>query len=147
MKPARYLTVMVLVALACARKRETNDTVQATPAPPPASSPAPSTPAPTSAPQITSLSPDSVRLAPNRIAQVTIRGSGFLTAAGNTVRIGPIVLRQVPSTGGTTITVVVPERYTANTEAPPRPLADGSYPVTVEHSGRTSNAVQLKVLP
>lgn len=94
-----------------------------------------------------SIAPDSLRLDSSRISEVVLRGSGF-DPSDNTVRVGPITLRQVPARNtGTEIRVVVPARYTTNAEAPPRPLFPGSYAVSVERRGATSNSVMLKVLP
>jgi hypothetical protein len=118
------------------------------PAAPPATTP-PAAPSPsTSGPAISSLVPDSVRLAPNTISDIVIRGSGFASTATNTVRIGPVVLRGVRgNAAGTEIPVTVPTRYSTNQEAPPRPLFPADYPVTVETGGQTSNSKMLKVLP
>ena len=125
-----------------------------TPAPPTAT-PAPPTPAPATAkgaasgaPLVTALVPDSVRLSPNTISEIVVRGTGFASSGTNSVHIGPIVLRSVPGNAtGTEIRLVVPARYTTNAEAPPRPLFPASYAVTVENGGRTSNSVMLKVIP
>lgn len=123
-----------------------------TPAPAPEATtpPAPpATPTPSiAAPVIVALVPDSVRLAPSTISEVTVRGRGFAATGTNTVRIGPITLSSVPANAaGTEIRVTVPNRYTTNAEAPPRPLFPGDYPVTVETGGQTSNSKMLKVLP
>ena len=117
--------------------------------------PASTTPAPTTrggavtgAPVVAALVPDSVRLSPNTISEIVLRGTGFASTGTNTVHIGPIVLRSVPGNAeGTEIRLVVPTRYTTNAEAPPRPLFPASYAVTVETGGRTSNSVMLKVIP
>lgn len=117
--------------------------------------PASTTPAPTTrggavtgAPVVAAVVPDSVRLSPNTISEIVLRGTGFASTGTNTVHIGPIVLRSVPGNAeGTEIRLVVPTRYTTNAEAPPRPLFPASYAVTVETGGRTSNSVMLKVIP
>ena len=117
--------------------------------------PASTTPAPTTrggavtgAPVVAALVPDSVRLSPNTISEIVLRGTGFASTGTNTVHIGPIVLRSVPGNAeGTEIRLVVPTRYTTNAEAPPRPLFPASYAVTVETGGHTSNSVMLKVIP
>lgn len=119
-------------------------------APPTTDSAPAATPATPSAagPVIAALVPDSVRLAPNTISDVVIRGSGFAVTATNTVRVGPIVLRGVKANAaGTELSITVPTRYTTNDEAPPRPLFPADYPVTVETGGQTSNSKTLKVLP
>ena len=117
--------------------------------------PASTTPAPTTrggavtgAPVVAAVVPDSVRLSPNTISEIVLRGTGFASTGTNTVHIGPIVLRSVPGNAeGTEIRLVVPTRYTTNAEAPPRPLFPASYAVTVETGGRTSNSVMLEVIP
>jgi hypothetical protein len=140
----RVSIVALALLMACrSTKGDTPEQVQSAPAPAPSGA-SQGTPA-SGAPSITALAPDSVQLVPNTISETVIRGSNF--AATNTVRIGPITLTAVPSTGnGTEIRVVVPARY-STTEAPPRPLPPGAYAVTVEARGQTSNAVTLKVLP
>ncbi|MDP1860340.1 MAG: hypothetical protein Q8K82_16805 [Gemmatimonadaceae bacterium] len=157
---SRWLSALAVTSLlvhgACrSAPREEPDETQVVP--PAAATPAPAatTPAPatrggavTGAPVVAALVPDSVRLSPNTISEIVVRGTGFASTGTNTVHIGPIVLRSVPGNAeGTEIRVVVPTRYTANTEAPPRPLFPASYAVTVETGGHTSNSVMLKVIP
>ncbi len=157
---SRWLSALVVTSLlvqgACrSAPREEPDETQVVP--PAATTPAPAaaTPAPTTrggavtgAPVVAALVPDSVRLSPNTISEIVLRGTGFASTGTNTVHIGPIVLRSVPGNAeGTEIRVVVPTRYTTNAEAPPRPLFPASYAVTVETGGHTSNSVMLKVIP
>ena len=163
----RWLGALAVTSLllpgACrsAPREEPDETKVVAPAstpPAPASTtpaPASTTPAPTTrggavtgAPVVAAVVPDSVRLSPNTISEIVLRGTGFASTGTNTVHIGPIVLRSVPGNAeGTEIRVVVPTRYTTNAEAPPRPLFPASYAVTVETGGRTSNSVMLKVIP
>ena len=153
----RALAVTLLLGHGACRSAPREEPDETTVVPPAASTPAPttSTPAPatgkgaaSSAPVVTALVPDSVRLSPNTISEIVVRGTGFASTGTNTVHIGPIVLRSVPgNAAGTEIRLVVPTRYTTNAEAPPRPLFPASYAVTVETGGHTSNSVMLKVIP
>jgi hypothetical protein len=82
--------------------------------------------------------------------EIVIRGSDFEpgTPGRNTVEMGPIRLTLVPANpSGTEIRFVIPDRYTTNSEAPPRALMPGTYQVTVRTSMGASNAVPMKVLP
>lgn len=148
---SRHLRFLLVAALwlpvACrSAPREQPDETQVK-APDAAPAPATGHPPPTGAPVISALVPDSVHLAPNTISEIVVRGTGFAAGGTNTVRIGPIVLRNVSANAaGTEIRLVVPNRYSTNAEAPPRPLFPGSYPISVETGGLTSNAVMLKVL-
>ena len=151
------LAVTLLLGHGACRSAPREESDETTVVPPAAATPAPttSTPAPatgkgaaSSAPVVTALVPDSVRLSPNTISEIVVRGTGFASTGTNTVHIGPIVLRSVPgNAAGTEIRLVVPARYTTNAEAPPRPLFPASYAVTVETGGHTSNSVMLKVIP
>ena len=153
----RALAVTLLLGHGACRSAPREEPDETTVVPPAAATPAPttSTPAPatgkgaaSSAPVVTALVPDSVRLSPNTISEIVVRGTGFASTGTNTVHIGPIVLRSVPgNAAGTEIRLVVPARYTTNAEAPPRPLFPASYAVTVETGGHTSNSVMLKVIP
>ena len=153
----RALAVTLLLGHGACRSAPREEPDETTVVPPAASTPAPptSTPAPatgkgaaSSAPVVTALVPDSVRLSPNTISEIVVRGTGFASTGTNTVHIGPIVLRSVPgNAAGTEIRLVVPTRYTTNAEAPPRPLFPASYAVTVETGGHTSNSVMLRVIP
>jgi hypothetical protein len=100
-------------------------------------------------PRIDALLPDSARVPRNSIVEVVIRGSGFEPGrpGRNSVEFGPIRLNQVPANAsGTEITFVIPDRYTTNDEAPPRPLAPGTYNVIVHTGVGASNAVSIKIL-
>ncbi len=98
-------------------------------------------------PRLTSLSPDSVRLIPGNVTEIELRGAGFDTSrthAGNTVRIGPLVLRSVPSTaGGTRIQIAIADAVPGSGEAPPAPWMSGRHPVSVTTRTGTSKTLQL----
>jgi hypothetical protein len=105
---------------------------------------------PRSAPHIDALVPDSARVARNSVVEIVIRGSGFEPGSPgrNTVALGPITLNQVPANqAGSEIRFVIPDRYATNNEAPPRPLAPGTYAVTVETVNGKSNSVSVRILP
>ncbi|MBC7896033.1 MAG: hypothetical protein H7066_11520 [Cytophagaceae bacterium] len=143
----RFTVVLLLLAVAC-RPTPREDKVDVVPVEQPSTTPPAAGTPPAAAPVLSTLMPDSVRLSAGTISEVALRGSGFATTPTNTVHVGPIAIPQVPSNGaGTEIRVVVPARYTANAEAPPRPLFPGSYPVSVDNGGHRSNTVMLKVIP
>lgn len=139
----RTILVALLVVAAC-RPAPREEKVEAVPVPGTPATPPPAASVPDAAPVVSSVTPDSVRLAAN--GDIVLRGTGFAMAATNTVHVGPIVIAQVASATGTELRVSVPARYTTNAEAPPRPLFPGSYPVSVDVGGRRSNAVTLKVI-
>lgn len=140
---------MILLLAAACRPAPREEKVEAVPVQaPPETPPPPTAGTPGEAPVLSSLVPDSVRLASGTISEVRLSGSGFAATATNTVHVGPIAIPMVPANAaGTEIRVVVPARYTTNAEAPPRPLFPGSYPVSVDNGGRRSNTVSLKVIP
>lgn len=102
-------------------------------------------------PRLASIVPDSVRLLPGNVTEVDLRGSGFdtsLVAPGNTVRIGLLVLRVVPSSArGTVIRVAIPSAIPSDGEAPPAPWMRGRYPVTVSTKAGTSDTLTLAIAP
>ncbi len=105
---------------------------------------------PRATPHIDALVPDSARVGRFSVVEILIRGSGFApgTPGRNTVDVGPIKLNMVPANAaGTEIRFVIPDRYATNNEAPPRPVAAGTFPVTVETSSGRSNAVSIRILP
>jgi hypothetical protein len=143
-----------LLLAACTSAGKGGEEAAATPkdTTPPATTPAETariqTPRPT--PHIDALVPDSARVAPNSVVEVVIRGSGFEPGSPgrNTVELGPIKLNQVPANqAGTEIRFVIPDRYTSNNEAPPRPLMAATYPVTVQTSNGKSNVISIRILP
>jgi len=105
---------------------------------------------PRAMPHIDALVPDSARVGRNSVVEIIIRGSGFEpgTPGRNTVELGPIKLNMVPANAaGTEVRFVIPDRYSTNNEAPPRPLAAGTYSITVETSNGRSNTVSIRILP
>ena len=153
----RVAAIAILVA--CGRTRQpgsensalaSDSTKQATTSESPkAPAPPPALPAVVK-PHIDALIPDSVRVPPNSVAELVIRGSGFEAGSPgrNTVVIGPIRLAQVPAnSAGTEIRVVIPDRIVGQVEAPPRPVLPGAYAVSVETTRGTSNFVNVRILP
>ncbi|MGQ0639188.1 MAG: hypothetical protein ACT4P6_00205 [Gemmatimonadaceae bacterium] len=145
----------LLLGAGCSRAAKTGDEEAAAPkdstpqtvAAESVQAPVPKAPA---APHIDALAPDSARVARYSVVEVVIRGSGFApgTPGRNTVELGPIKLNQVPANqAGTEIRFVIPDRYTTNDEAPPRPLGPGTYTVTVHTGVGASNAVSIRILP
>ena len=68
-----------------------------------------------------------------------ITGCGF--SALNTVTFGPVTVNQVPSMeNGTLITFMIPKEVRTTAEAPPMPLAPGSYQLLVSNTRGRSNA-------
>jgi hypothetical protein len=102
-----------------------------------------------SRPRLRFLRPDSVQLIPGNVTEVDLRGSGFDTsraAPQNTVRIGTLVLRGVPSAeGGGIIRVAIPAAVPGNGEAPPMPWMGGRYAVTVTTPRGTSDTLMLAI--
>lgn len=144
--------VLVIGAVACSGAQRKAERAAAAPAD---SSPAsaaggPAANAPTSGPHIDAVVPDSVSVQRHSLKELLIRGTGFAagTPGRNTVMIGPIRLTQVPANAaGTEIRVVIPDRIVGESEAPPRPVMPGRYPVSVETAAGVSNAVNVQVLP
>lgn len=100
-------------------------------------------------PRINRLEPAAVRLIRGNVTEFEIRGSGFDTSRvspGNTVRIGPVVLTDVPSSAnGTLIRVAVPDAVPSGGEAPPSPWIGGRYPVSVRTNAGTSDTLFLVI--
>lgn len=100
-------------------------------------------------PRLTSLTPGSVRVVSGNVTEVDLAGSGFdtnSTAPDNTVRIGPLLLRAVPSSAnGTRIRVAIPDAMPSSGEAPPMPWMGGSYAVTVTTRAGTSDTLMLAI--
>ncbi|MEO8623574.1 MAG: hypothetical protein ABI625_21025 [bacterium] len=99
-------------------------------------------------PVLDAMRPDSVLVAPGRVVEVTLVGSGFLRGmpGENTVLFGSSVLRGVASSDdGRRITFVVPDVMDSGGEAPPARLITGLYPVQVETVLGKSNVLMLKV--
>jgi len=102
-----------------------------------------------SRPRLRSVSPDSVQLFPGNVTEIDLRGSGFDTsraAPRNTVQIGSLVLRAVPSTAsGTVIRVAVPAEVSSGGGAPPARWMGGRYPVVITTPTGTSDTLMLAI--
>ena len=100
-------------------------------------------------PRLHAVTPDSIELLAGNVTAIDLHGSGFDTsraAPENTVRIGSLLLRAVPSdVHGTVIHVAVPATIAATTEAPPTRWLAGRYPVTVTTRLGTSDTVMLTI--
>lgn len=100
-------------------------------------------------PRLLSVTPDSIELLPGNAIGIDLRGSGFDTssaAPGNTIRIGDLLLRAVPSDAhGTVIHVTVPATVAATSEAPPVAWPAGRYAVSVTTRAGTSDTVMLAI--
>lgn len=99
-------------------------------------------------PEIESLRPDSVFVAPGAVVEIVVQGHGFIpgTPGRNTVRFGTVKLTNVPaSDDGRVIRLVVPDRVPSGGEAAPLPLEMGRYDIRVETSRGTSNAMVVRV--
>lgn len=148
--------IVAMLCIACSGSRKGGSEDAAVPVDTARRATTPDTPAtppyttPASAPHIDAVVPESLSVQRNTMKELLIRGSGFAagTPGRNTVMIGPIRLTQVPANAaGTEIRVVIPDRIVGQSEAPPRPVLPGTYPVTVETVAGTSNVVNVQVLP
>ncbi len=121
---------MVLAAPACASARSSRSTV-------------------TARPRLTALAPSEVQLSAASNAEIELRGRNFSTrtdAPANTVRIGALELRAVPSSAnGTVIRVTLPETVPSGGEAPPARWMSGRYAVTVTTTAGTSDTLLLTI--
>jgi len=100
-------------------------------------------------PRLLSVTPDSIELLPGNVTAIDLRGSGFDTSGatpGNTVRIGDLMIRAVPSDAhSTVIHVTVPATIAATSEAPPVAWPAGRYAVSVTTRAGTSDTVLLTI--
>ena len=100
-------------------------------------------------PRLTTVTPDSVHLIAGNVTELDLRGIGFDTtsaAPGNTVWIGALELRGVPSRGaGTTLRVAIPSALAGAGESPPRPWMSGRYPVWVSTRAGTSDTLTVAI--
>lgn len=107
------------------------------------------TPSENPRPRLHSVTPDSVELLAGNVTAIDLHGSGFDTsraAPENTVRIGSLLLRAVPSdVHGTVIHVAVPTTIAGATEASPVPWLPGRYPVSITTRAGTSDTVMLTI--
>ena len=102
-----------------------------------------------SAPQIDAIRPDSVVVPRGSVVEVRISGRGF--AAGspgmNTIEFAGMSITSVPANAdGTEIRFVIPEAVASNSEAPPRPLDDGTYVIRVRTAAGASNGKPLRIV-
>jgi len=100
-------------------------------------------------PRLHSVAPDSIELLAGNVTEIDLHGAGFDTsraAPGNSVQIGSLLLRAVPSDlQGTVIHVVVPATIAGTTEAAPSRWPAGRYPVSVTTRVGTSDTVMLTI--
>ena len=103
-------------------------------------------PASTVAPTATTVRITGVAPAePRAGAEVVIRGQGF-TPTGNTLQVGSIEIRDLPSAdGGTLIRFTLPTEMPARGEVPPKVLGAGEYTVVVRNARGTSNPLRFTV--
>lgn len=92
------------------------------------------------APMIDSVSPDTVIIRDGAAAVLTLRGKGFASDS-NTVRVGPVTLYGIRGTnGGTTLTIILPDRLPSGGGAPPMLWTSGTFDVVI-HTMRGRSAV------
>jgi hypothetical protein len=100
-------------------------------------------------PRLRSISPQAVQLFPGNVTEVDLRGAAFDQTAGdpqNIVRVGPVLLRAVPSrSNGTLMRIAIPDFMPSSGEAPPAPWLSGQYPVTVTTPKGTSDTLMLTI--
>lgn len=100
-------------------------------------------------PRLHAVTPDSIELLAGNVTTVDLHGSGFDTSRSspeNTVRIGSLLLRAVPSDAqGTVIHIAVPATFEGTGDAPPTRWLAGRYPVSVTTRIGTSDTVMLTI--
>jgi hypothetical protein len=95
-------------------------------------------------PSLSALSPASADVSRGQVVEVVVQGSGFDSL--NVVHFGVIELRQVPRRSATELRFTVPlddVQQPARGEAPPHPLASGTYAVRISTARGTSNALMF----
>ena len=91
--------------------------------------------------QITSVSPAEPRIG----TEVVVRGTGF-TPTGNTIQLGRIEIRDLPSAnGGTLIRFTLPTELPSRGEVPPKVISGGEYTVVVRNARGVSNTLRFTV--
>lgn len=100
----------------------------------------------TGAPVLARLTPATADVSRGAPVEILVEGRGF--ASRNTVHVGALTLTDIPRQSARTLRFTVPASDTPRPgiEAPPAPLASGSYPVTVATRAGTSNALPLQVV-
>ncbi|MGD2069436.1 MAG: IPT/TIG domain-containing protein [Gemmatimonadota bacterium] len=88
-------------------------------------------------PHIRSMEPSSGPAGEAYPIRVTVTGGPF-SPTGNRVRFGAVVVGEVPSPDGRTLTFQVPKSRPSTGEAPPMVLPPGRYEVSVEVDGARS---------
>jgi hypothetical protein len=94
------------------------------------------------------VQPDSVSVPSGAVVEVVIRGHGFVPGkpGRNTVQFGAVTVPDVPANDdGTEIRFVVPGVVPSGGEAAPLPLEAGSYPIRIQTTNGSSNAVIVRV--
>jgi hypothetical protein len=102
-----------------------------------------------SVPRIERVQPDSVSMPSGAVVEVVIRGSGFVPGkpGRNTVQFGTVTVSDVPANDdGTEIRFVVPAVVPSGGEAAPLPLESGSYPIRIQTTSGSSNAVIVRIV-
>jgi len=102
-----------------------------------------------SAPRIERVQPDSLSMPSGAVVEVVIRGSGFVPGkpGRNTVQFGTVTVSDVPANDdGTEIRFVVPGVVPSGGEAAPLPLESGSYPIRIQTTSGSSNAVIVRIV-
>jgi hypothetical protein len=91
--------------------------------------------------EITSVAPATPAIG----SEAVIRGKGFMPT-GNTVQIGRVEIRDLPSAdGGTLIRFTIPTEVPAKGEVPPMQLGPGEYTMVVRNARGTSNTLRFMV--
>ena len=91
------------------------------------------------------VSPEPIVVREGQPNAVTIRGARF-DATANTVTVGPVTLTAISSrSGGTVITLTLPQRVPSGGGAAPMLWNAGRYPLTVSNTRGTSVPVMVTV--
>ena len=91
------------------------------------------------------VSPDPIVVREGQPNTVTIRGARF-DATANTVTVGPVTLTAISSrSGGTVITLTLPQRVPSGGGAAPMLWSAGRYALTVSNTRGTSVPVMVTV--
>lgn len=124
----------VLIAASCAPRKE-------------ASSNAGAQTDTATAPRLTRLRPDTLRIRDGGPNVLVLEGTGF-DATQNIVVVGPVRLANVPSSAaGTRIEIYVPDRVVSAGGAPPALWERGRVLATVVTSRGQSSALPLEIVP